>query len=203
MLRIPRRLGSVLAVLLLLTASTCGGGDDDESTAPSSTSSPGGTPTSVAGTKPERPPVPYLALQAPGWTLTGGEAAPAGRDLPRGGVWAASYESRPSPERSVGAGLRVAEFSRTPNELARDIGPRPSPVTVNGVPAVAVEERSAAGGPLVDTHVLWNVDGYLVALTVYETATAEAVALAQNVKPVTEAEWRRAVDQAAAERPDD
>ena len=147
--------------------------------------------------------MPYLLLREEGWSLDGAATSssfPGG--LPFGGIWTASYEAWPQPNRSVSAALMIARPDRSPRDIADDVGARPSNVTINGAPGVAVEEHGIPDGHLIATHVIWSVGPYVAWFTVHEVGEAAAVSIAQRLVPVTEAEWRAAADRANADPPD-
>jgi hypothetical protein len=146
--------------------------------------------------------LPYLLLNADGWTLDGGTssgpAIEAGASL--GLKWTAAYRSRPEPNHEVGAALAVFDPA---NGAAREFvasitSGAMRQVSVRGHAAFAGEERNPDGA-LVASHIAWDRDHYVVALTVYETNLEIALNLAQKVAPVSQEQWERAMTASAAD----
>jgi hypothetical protein len=172
-------------LLLLLVVSSCarGDGDGDKTTGTSGASS-------TTDRKPTGP-VPYFLFDADGWTLTAGMSS--GPVIDAGAAfglkWNASYVSNPTPDHSVGAALAVSDPDGGAKVYAKLLTGRAGrAVTVGGHRAYAAEEHRGDGA-LVASHVLWDTDGYVVTLTVYETKVADAIPLAEHVSRVSKEQW--------------
>ena len=204
-----RRFGTfrwTLGVMVLAGALGCSDGSDRAGTpvsgAQSSESAPGVGTSVHRDASPTDVSAPYLLLRAPGWFLKGATEGSFPGAPSFGGIWTTSYESRPEPNRSVGAALMIARPERTPDELAARLGESATEVTIMGSPGVVVEEHSPQDGHFIATHVLWDLGTLVAWLTVYEVHQPEALMIARSVVSVSEPEWRAAVDRANASPPD-
>jgi hypothetical protein len=173
-----------VAVTVGLAVVACGGDANSEVAATSTTEGTSSTPTRDVSNAES-----FYLLKTDGWELrSGATAASMPGGLPFGGQWTLSYRSQ---ARETALGLY------DPDEDARALAEKShgqSPirdVKINGVDGVAFQEQGKSGA--VGTHVMWDTGSYIVWLTAYDAGIDEAVALAQNVEPATESEWKASV----------
>lgn len=186
----------VFAALAFLALASCGDGDKSDGAASS-------TPTTASADGGEASgPLPYLLLNAEGWTLDGGASSgpmiQAGASL--GLKWNAAYTSWPEPNHELGAALAVSD---PPNGGAQEFAALLTSgdareVSIGGHRAFAGEERSTDGA-FTASQIAWDSGGYVVTFTVYETRLHAALRLAEKISSVSQQQWDAAMTAASAD----
>lgn len=180
-------------VALVLVGAVMLGGCGDGQQKPNATASTTSTTTPAT-----TGPLPYVVFEANGWSLTDAMDQPLPVEDPFRLKWSVSYTNWPSPNVQRNAALAVADPSfGDANQTASLLG-ESRKIELAARVAYVVEEMGT-DGHLISTHVMWDLDGYIAWLTLYDTAAAEAEKLAANVRAVTKEQWYQAMSAELAE----